>query len=48
MTKPVINIADIELEPRRAALAPFGPDCKPQRFVFIARKSDSRNYREGE
>ncbi len=48
MTKPVINIADIELKPRPAALAPFGPDGKPQRFVFIARESDSRDYREGE
>jgi len=27
---------------------PPGPDGKPQRFVFVGRESDSRNYWEGE
>lgn len=27
---------------------PPGPDGKPQRFIFVGRESDSRNYWEGE
>lgn len=46
MPKPVINIADVELEPRLAAFAPSGPAA--ERFVFVGRAGQSLDYWEGE